>query len=303
MANKILITGGTGLVGTQLTSLLQTNDFQVSCLSRSASNDDSNVFEWNISRQTIDERAFDGVKAVVHLAGSSVAEGRWTDKRRKSIMDSRVNSTRLLYKYLSGLTNKPEVFVAASAVGIYGFDTGDHWMQEDSPFGNDFLAEVVKAWEHEVDKISELGIRVVKLRIGIVLAKDGGAYPKIAAPIKFGLGSPLGDGRQYMSWIHINDLCEMFLFAIKSQNLGGTFNAVASDPVTNSEFTKAVAIELGRPLWLPNVPSFILRLALGEMYNIVLGGNKVSNQKILNAGFSFKFEKLNTAIQQIVNNK
>jgi uncharacterized protein (TIGR01777 family) len=215
-------------------------------------------------------------------------------------MDSRVNSTRLLYKYLSGLTTKPEVFVSAAAVGIYGFDTGDDLMQEDSPTGNDFLAEVVKAWEYEVDKISELGIRVVKLRIGIVLAEDGGAYPKIAAPIKFGIGAPLGSGNQYMSWIHIDDLCKMFLYAINS-SVRGTFNAVASNPVTNSEFTKVVAKNLRRPLILPNVPSFLLKLALGEMSNIVLGGNKVSNQKILNSGFSFQFDKLEMAVQEIIN--
>jgi uncharacterized protein (TIGR01777 family) len=300
MANKILITGGTGLVGTQLTNLLKTNDFQVSCLSRSVGSEDIGLFEWDIPKQTIDARAFDGVKAVIHLAGASVADGRWTAQRRKSIMDSRVNSTRLLYKYLSGLTTKPEVFVSAAAVGIYGFDTGDDLMQEDSPTGNDFLAEVVKAWEYEVDKISELGIRVVKLRIGIVLAEDGGAYPKIAAPIKFGMGAPLGSGNQYMSWIHIDDLCKMFLYAINS-SVRGTFNAVASNPVTNSEFTKVVAKNLRRPLILPNVPSFMLKLALGEMSNIVLGGNKVSNQKILNSGFSFQFDKLEMAVQEIIN--
>jgi uncharacterized protein (TIGR01777 family) len=300
MANKILITGGTGLVGTQLTNLLKTNDFQVSCLSRSVGSEDIGLFEWDIPKQTIDARAFDGVKAVIHLAGASVADGRWTAQRRKSIMDSRVNSTRLLYKYLSGLTTKPEVFVSAAAVGIYGFDTGDDLMQEDSPTGNDFLAEVVKAWECEVDKISVLGIRVVKLRIGIVLAEDGGAYPKIAAPIKFGMGAPLGSGNQYMSWIHIDDLCKMFLYAINS-SVRGTFNAVASNPVTNSEFTKVVAKNLRRPLILPNVPSFVLKLALGEMSNIVLGGNKVSNQKILNSGFSFQFDKLEMAVQEIIN--
>jgi hypothetical protein len=216
-------------------------------------------------------------------------------------MDSRVNSTRLLYKYLSGLTNKPEVFISASAVGIYGFDTKDNLMDEDSPAGSDFLSEVVKAWENEVDKIADLGIRVVKLRIGIVLAKDGGAYPKIAAPIKFGVGAALGSGDQFMSWIHIDDLCKMFLHAIGSINMKGSFNAVASNPVTNREFTKVVAEELGRPLFLPNVPSFVLKLALGEMSNIVLGGNKVSNQKILNAGFNFQHDKLNTAIQEINN--
>jgi hypothetical protein len=301
MEKKILITGGTGLVGSQLTSLLQTNGFQVSCLSRSASSDDNDVFEWDIPNQTIDARAFDDVTAIVHLAGASVADGRWTDERRKSIMDSRVNSTRLLHKYLSGLTNKPEVFVSASAIGIYGFDTEANLMQEDSPLGNDFLAEVVKAWEQEVDKIADLGIRVVKLRIGIVLAKDGGAYPKIAAPIKFGVGASLGSGRQFMSWVHIDDLCMMFHYAISSKNMTGSFNAVASNPVTNSEFTKVVAKELNRPLFLPNVPSFVLKLALGEMSNIVLGGNKVSNRKIINAGFNFQYDKLDIAIQEITN--
>ncbi|MEM8895733.1 MAG: TIGR01777 family oxidoreductase [Bacteroidota bacterium] len=302
MSDKILITGGTGLVGQRLTELLQADNKEVRLLSRRASNPSAGIYNWHISNQSIDDKALEDLEAVVHLAGAGVADGRWTESRRKAILDSRVNSTKLLYDKLSSLSTKPKVFVSASAIGIYGYDTGEELMTEEAPEADDFLADVVKRWEAEVDKINELGIRVVRLRIGIVLAKEGGALPKIVQPIKLFAGAPLGSGRQYMSWIHVEDLSRMIIWSVENEDVKGVYNAVGPEPATNAELTKAAAKVLSKPLFLPNVPGFVMKLVFGEMGNIVLGGNKVSNQKIASAGFEYQFPKLDSALQDLLLN-
>lgn len=304
MAGKILITGGTGLVGTCITNLLLDKKYEVAHLSRSTGHVHGvNTYTWDIEKKSIDPQAMKGTHGVIHLAGAGVADGRWTDKRKSAILNSRVDSTRLLRAALEKQEQKPEVFVSASAIGYYGFDTGDQLMQEESAKGNDFLAEVVGKWEEEVQAIAALGIRVVKLRIGIVLAKEGGALPKIIQPIKFGVGAPLGSGDQYMSWIHVDDLARMFLWALEQKDVLGTYNAVGPFPATNAALTSAAAKVLGKPLFLPNVPGFAIKLLFGEMGNIVLGGNKVSNEKIAASGFTYDYPHLPDALQHLLQEK
>lgn len=190
--------------------------------------------------------------------------------------------------------------MGASAVGIYGTDTGAEWMTEDTSAGEDFLADVVVQWEQAVSRIAELGIRVVKLRIGIVLAAEGGALPKITQPIKWWVGAPLGSGDQYMSWIHIADLCRMMTYAIDQPALAGTYNAVGPDPATNAQLTREAARVLKKPLVLPNVPAFVIKMMFGEMAGIVLGGNRVSNKKIKAAGFTYQFDTLSDALRDLL---
>ena len=297
---KILISGGTGLIGNALSQLLLGDKYKVHHLSRSKSDGPIPTHQWNIAQQSIDTEAMDSTEAIVHLAGAGVADQRWTAARKEAILKSRTESTRLLHDQIKEMDHKPSVFVAASAVGYYGFDTGDQLVDEETKPGNDFLAEVVKAWEAETDKIADLGVRVVKLRIGIVLAAEGGALPKIAQPIKLFVGAPLGSGKQYMSWIHVTDVARMFKMAIENDQMQGVFNCVGPDPVTNAMLTKAVAGVLNKPLFLPNVPGFVIKMMFGEMGNIVLGGNRVSNEKIVEAGFSYEYATLEHALQNLL---
>lgn len=298
--SKILITGGTGLVGTNLTAHLAAHGYTLGHISRTKSSGAVPTFTWAELGNKKAMGEFLSPKAIVHLAGANVAEGRWTPARKKLIMDSRMQPTRQLFDYLSKLDQKPEIFVSASAIGIYGFDTGSQWVDEQSAQGNDFLAEVVKAWEQESRKIEELGIRLVTLRIGIVLAKEGGAFAKIVQPIRFGAGAPLGKGDQYMSWVHIDDLSRLITWAIANNSIKGTFNAISHQPVTNREFTTLAARALHKPLILPNVPSFAIKIIFGEMGNIVLGGNRVSNKKLLDQGFEFQYQSAEKAIENLL---
>jgi uncharacterized protein (TIGR01777 family) len=295
---KILITGGSGLVGTQLSEQLTKDGHEVSHLSRTIGGSNYPTFKWDLKKGFIDEEAFVGLDHIIHLAGAGVADERWTEKRKKLILDSRVDGVRLLYDYVSKLDVKLKSFVSASAIGIYGGDTGDVLLKEDSPYGNDFLAEVVKSWEAETDKFSKI-TKVAKVRIGIVLSEKGGALPEILKPIKLYAGAPLGTGEQYLSWIHINDLCAIFAYIV-SNNLEGVYNATAPNPVTNEAMTKAIAKTVVKPLFLPNVPAFVMNLMLGEMAQIVLGGNKVSGERIIQTGFRFEYDLLQDALRDLL---
>ncbi|MEQ6121485.1 TIGR01777 family oxidoreductase [Reichenbachiella sp. MALMAid0571] len=299
---NILITGGRGLVGSDLTQNLLNGDHKVRHLSRSKrAIDNIEVFEWDIEKGKMDQSAVENLDAIIHLAGESVADKKWSAKQKAKIISSRTDSARLLFDAVSKLKKKPSVFISASGVGYYGIDTKEELMTEESEKGDGFLSDVVEEWEKSVDKFSALGIRTVKLRIGLVLAKNGGALPKMALPVKFFIGSPLGTGKQQISWIHINDLVELINYAVYNKDIEGVYNAVSSDPVTNSEMTRSIANALGKPLFMPNVPSFVLKLLLGEMSVIVTGGNKVSNRKIKSTGFNFQNENLDETLSQILN--
>jgi uncharacterized protein (TIGR01777 family) len=291
---NILITGGSGLVGQRITALLEKKGYEVAWLSRSPQ--DRKTFLWNVEKGEIDSEAMEWADAVVHLAGAGVAEKRWTPERKKLILESRTQSTQVLLTAIKNAQNKPSTFISASAVGYYGFNTGTALVDENSPAGNDFLAEVVIAWENEVKKMESLQLRTVLLRIGIVLDAEGGALGEMLKPP---VAAPLGTGDQWMSWIHVEDLARMFVFALEKTTLQGVFNAVGPHPATNQQLTKEAAIAKRKPYVGIGVPGFALKLVLGEMAAMVLGGNRVSSQKIQKAGFEFEFPVLKNALKDL----
>lgn len=299
MGKKVLITGGTGLIGRRLTQMLLEKGYEVAFLSREkASIASVQVFEWDINKGYVEEGALDNLHFFVHLAGTNVAEGRWTAERKKAILESRTESIRLIARKLAEKPLKPATFVSASGISYYGQDTGDTRNTENTPAGNDFLSHVSVEWEKAADEIAALGIRTVKLRTGIVISKDGGAIPKMALPARFGFGAPLGSGKQWMSWIHLDDMCKMYIEALENEKWQGAYNAVAAPPVTNEGLTKAICQVLHRPQWFPNVPSFALKLAFGEMAAVVLGGNYVVNERIVReTEFEYRYGELEDALK------
>lgn len=304
MANRILITGGSGMVGRQLSLLLSNEGYEVVWLSRKGKAM-TNVkgYQWDIMSQTADNEAFDDLFGIIHLAGEGIANKRWTSKQKEKIINSRVKSANLLFVKLKELKVTPQVVITASGVGYYGYDNGSIELDENAPPGNDFVAEVVKKWEAVANQFQTLEARVVKLRIGMVLSSNGGALEKMAMPIKWGVGAPLGNGKQIVSWIHIHDLCRLFLFALSNEKVEGVYNAVTANSITNKLLTKAIAITLKRPLLLPNIPSFMLKLMLGELSNLVLGSGKISPNKIINSGFEFQYSEIEVALQQLLKSK
>lgn len=301
MSKSVLISGGTGLVGSELVKLLQKNGHEVRLLSRSKGKGETPpVFQWDYKKEYIEEGAFDGVDTLVHLAGAGVADKRWTKDRKEEILKSRTQTSNLLYEKLKNTDHNVRTLVAASAVGYYGMDTGDTNLREKSPAGHDFLAEVVKAWEDSTSRFTELGIRVVQIRIGVVLSNEGGALPKLLAPP---VAAPLASGKQFMSWIHITDLVRVLCKSVEEESMIGSYNGVAPEPLTNRQFTKRAAKAFGK-LYLPiPVPKFVLNLFLGEMAQVVTGGNKVSAYKISKTGFDFKYAKLQNALEDLAKNK
>lgn len=295
----VLITGGSGLVGTELSTLLTSSGCEVTHLSRNPTQKHFQTFYWDVKKGEIDDEAITSANAIIHLAGAGVSDRRWSDAWKKEIYNSRIDSTRLLREKVEKLNPELKHFISASAIGYYGWDTGDKLVNESTEKGEGFLADVVDDWEKEVDQFKKLNVRTSKVRTGIVLSEKGGALVEMAKPIKYGVGAPLGSGKQYMSWIHINDLCRIFAHLLQHGE-EGTFNGVAPNPKTNKSFTKSVANQLGRPLWLPNVPKFALRLIVGEMSDILVGGNRVSSKKIEDTGFNFQFAALDDALQNLL---
>lgn len=307
MAKNVLITGGTGLVGTRLTELLLQKGYTVSYLSRSAGSEGSaiqpgvRVYGWDIEKGELDAEALREADYLIHLAGAGVADKRWTRERKQEIITSRTASAGLIAAGLETVRHRVRAFISASAIGFYGADTGRQIMTEESPSGSDFLAEVTRRWETAADAIAQLGIRTVKLRIGIVLSGQGGALVKIAQPVRLGAGAPLGSGKQITSWIHVDDLARLFVYALENESMQGGYNAVAPNPVTNEKLTHLVAQVLDKPLWLPKVPAFGIRLAMGEMAEIVLGGNHVLNGRIAReTAFTYRFTEAKKALQDLL---
>jgi len=299
MSKKILITGASGLIGTRLTELLLQKGFQVSHMGRSKKSGAVPSFVWDVDKGELDQQALEEVDTIIHLAGAGVADKRWTESRKREILESRTKSSALLYKVLSGAHHSVKAVVSASAIGYYGFGFGEEVFIEESGPGNDYLAQVTKQWEAAVDKISTLNIRVAKLRIGIVLSDKGGALVEMAKPIRLGAGAALGSGKQYLSWIHLDDLCEMFIKAVEDESMHGAYNAVTGDYVTNQELTKLIAKVLNKPLLLPNIPAFVMRIIVGEMAVIVVNGSKISADKIKKSGFKFRYPKLEAALESL----
>lgn len=295
---SILLTGGTGLIGRHLTEQLLGKGYIVSHLSRSPGKDPRvKTFLWNVEQGKIDKECLNGVDTIVHLAGANIAEKHWTENRKKELIASRTESIRLIYDLMGKTPNNVTSVISASAIGYYS-DRGDELLTEASPPKNDFMGRCCVAWEAAVDEGKKPGLRIVKLRTGVVLDKEG-ALEKMAMPIKFYAGSPIGSGNQWVPWIHWQDAVDMYLLAIEHSGLHGVYNMVAPNPVTNKQLTRAIAKRLHKPLWAPNVPGFILKLLMGEMSTIVLGSNRVSAQKIEEAGFQFKFPVLEGALKDI----
>lgn len=294
---NILITGGTGLVGSTLTKLLLAKGHNVAYLSRTA-NLDAAVprYKWDYKNGYIDLKALIWADIIINLAGKSVADGRWTEKAKKEIYDSRVLSTRLLHEKIADEGLNIEKFISGSATGIY--KNGTILQDESSVPASNFLAKVVRDWEKEAFKFEETGITTSAIRIGVVLSKDGGALPKLLQPIKWGLGADLGSGKQLMPWIHIEDLARQFIFLIENE-VSGIYNGVTAVN-SNSEVTAAFAKAINKTIWLPNVPAFLLKIALGEMSNVVLEGSNVSNKKTLNSGFDFKYKNLGDVTKDLI---
>jgi uncharacterized protein (TIGR01777 family) len=295
----ILITGGSGLIGKGLTELLLAKGYTVSHLSRKPGKDSRiKTFVWNVEQGQIDENCLNGVDAIIHLAGSGIAEKRWTKKRKKDLIDSRTQSIGLIYDLMRRKPNLVKHVISASATGYYS-NRGDELLTEDSTAAKDFLGYCCVVWEQAADKGKDLNLRIVKLRTGVVLSKKGGALPPLALPVKLGVGTALGTGRQWIPWIHIKDAVDMYLHVIENADIQGVYNMVAPNPVTNKQLTKAVAKQLRRPYWLPNVPAFILKMLLGEMSLVVLGSTKVSAEKIENTNFKFEYPELSGALKEL----
>jgi len=299
MATHILITGGSGLIGRHLTEELLANGYHVSHLSRKASSDKRiTTYLWNVEKGTIDPACIAEIDVIVHLAGSGIADKHWTPEHKKNLIESRTKSIRMIYDLLRKSPHHVKSVISASGTGYYS-DRGDEILNEHSPPAQDFFAECCIEWEKAVDEGKALGLRVVKFRTGVVLTPDGGALPKLAQPIKLGLGTPLGNGKQWVSWIHLKDAISIYMLAIEENNLNGVFNMVAPEPVTNKQLTKAIAAQLRRPLWLPPVPAILLKLIFGEMSVVVLGSTRVSSSKIEAAGFKFKYPVVAEALEEI----
>lgn len=299
MKKHILLTGATGMLGKNLITSLLNKGYQVSILSRKAQKINGiKVFIWDVNAQTIDRSCLDGVDSIIHLAGENVSKEKWTEKRKKEITASRVQSAGLLFKTLQENQNQVTTFISAAAVGYYG-DRTDEVLTEESPAGTDFLAECCVKWEKSADQFEALGIRVVKIRTGVVLAKNDGALPAMATPIKFFAGAPLGNGKQWVPWIHHDDMTQIYIHTLENSGISGTYNACAPFPVTNKTITKAIAKELNRPVWPFNVPEQVMKLILGEMSVIVLNSINTSAEKLVNTGFVFKHATLEAALTDI----
>ncbi len=296
---KVLITGATGMVGSELGKTLKKRGDTVLELRRNRSSLSSNSAFWNPGTGEIDAAALEGIDAAVHLAGENISEGRWTDEKKKRIVDSRVKGTTLLSETLAGLNDMPRVLISASAIGYYG-NRGAELVNEASKPGNDFLADVCAQWEQSTTAAREAGIRVVNIRIGIVLSTKGGALAKILLPFKMGVGGKVGDGDQYMSWIALDDLISAILFIIDTDAIQGPVNMVSPNPVTNAEFTKSLGKALSRPAILP-APAFALRLVFGEMADaLLLSGARVDPAKLKASNYAFKYPQLDAALKHLL---
>lgn len=297
---KILITGSSGLIGGHLANYLSSRNYEVRHLSRKKDFNKQHHYFWDLNSGLIEESALIGVDHIIHLAGAGIAEKRWTAKRKKEIIDSRIKSTQLLFNEVNKMNVKPKTVITASAIGYYGADTSDKIFAEDDEPGNDFQGEVCQQWESSSRKFSELGVRNLQLRFGVVLSTMGGALPKIIFPIKFGVGSALGSGNQFVPWVHIDDVLKIIEWLILNENLSGPYNVVAPEYKTYKEFVKAIADKLGKPLFMPNVPSFFLKLVLGEMSQVILEGNRISSEKIVDSGYKFNFSTLEQAFSKML---
>ena len=300
---KVMIAGATGFIGKELIKKLNKKGHEIAVLTRNSETAKFHIpvhcelIDWDPKIKSLSPGALKGVDAVINLAGEGIADGRWSPKRKRELMESRVLSTRRLVEAMTYMDEKPRVFLSASAIGFYG-DRAEELLHETGSKGQGFLSDICQRWEDEALRANQLGIRTAAYRIGMVLGHDGGALDKILPPFKFGVGGNLGNGSQWMSWVHIKDLADMMVYAIENSNVKGIHNAVSPNPVTNGEFTKTLGKVLKRPTLFP-VPKMVLKMALGELSELLLGSQKVSSKKINEAGFEFKYPELETALEEV----
>lgn len=299
---KLLITGATGLVGQKLVAFLLADGHQINFLTTRKESINSiancNGFYWNPKTKEIDSNCIIGVDKIIHLAGASVSK-YWTKSYKKEILTSRVLPTQTLIKLLKNTKHKVSHVVSASAIGVYKHSFSEVYTEDSKNYGSSFLAEVVQQWEAEVDQFSKLNIYVSKIRIGLVLSENGGALLSVKKPIVLGLGAAMASGKQYVSWVHINDLVQLFAYVI-SNNLYGTYNATAPNPITNKTLTRAIATQIKKPLFLPNIPKFVLKVFLREMSQMVCDSQYVSSKKIEDAGFKFLYKDITSALGSLL---
>lgn len=302
---RVLITGATGLVGEELTKLLLQNGIEINYLTTSKEKIESQPnfqgFYWNPSQGIIDEACLVGVCSIINLAGASIAK-RWTKKYKQQIVESRTLALNLLYSTLKNHTHQITQIISASAIGVYPDDELRYYKEDFEDFKNTFLANVVLKWEDSANQFERLGLHVCKLRIGLVLSTHGGALPQMIAPYKMYLGSGFGSGKQWQSWIHIHDLVRLFLFALH-HNLTGIYNAVAPNPITNNQLNAVISEALDKPILVPNVPAFVLKLLLGEMHTLLLESQHVSSEKIEEEGFEFEYKNIHKALENLLHKK
>jgi hypothetical protein len=299
---KVLVTGSSGLVGSALVSHLAAHGDKVLRLVRRAQSNRPEEIVWDPASGKLDSDRLEGMDAVVHLAGENLASGRWTAARKRRILESRTKGTRLLAGRIADLHEPPPVMISASAVGIYG-DRGNEVLTEESGSGTGFLADVCRQWELEATALNEGPVRLVLLRMGMILSSEGGALARMLPPFRFGAGGKLGTGKQYMSWIALDDLMEVIRFAVTSPSLHGAVNAVAPAPVTNQEFTRALGNVLKRPT-LFSIPAFAVRFLFGEMgQELLLSSSRVVPGRLLAAGFRFRFPEIEAALRHTIASK
>lgn len=292
-----MVTGGTGLIGSRLVPLLREKGYRTHIVSRSASKD-PDVFHWNVQRGMLEREALEGVNHIIHLAGAGLAEKRWTKKRKQEIIDSRVQSAKLLYDSVERWGINLQTFISPSGIDYYD-DFGDQAIKEDMNPGDDFLSHVCVQWEEASKQFNTLNARTIQLRVGLVLSPEGGMLKEVLQPLKFGVAPYFGSGRQLYSWVHIDDVCRAFIFALENDRLSGPFNIVAGNPVTNKSFIRTLKKAAGKPALTFGVPAFALRLVFGELADAVLGSANISVEKIKDRGFELRFDRLELALKHL----
>lgn len=302
MQKSILVTGGTGMIGQRIVQELLTKNQRVKVLTRSPQKRSNPLLDyvvWNPAKQTMDPDALYNVSGILHLAGAPVAQ-RWSEANKRAILDSRVQSSALLYDAIAALpeADRPECIIGASAIGVY--PSSPDWAVEESAQDEGFSADVVRAWEEGVHRIAELGVRAVSLRIGLVLDPAGGMLGKLLPLFRLGLGSATGSGNQWQSWVHAEDVERAFLWALSTHTATGIYNLAAPHPVTNQQLSAAIASACHRPFWAPNVPAFALKAVYGEMASIILASQRVRSTRLVDAGFTFRFESVEQALADLL---
>ena len=300
--STILIAGGTGLIGQRLSEIFIEKGYEVILLSRKGNLSAApKKYKWDIPNHFIEEEAIQKADYVINLAGAGIADSRWTDQRKKEVIDSRLDSTRLLLEAFKKINKKPKMYIAASAIGFYG-ETKEEWIDENAKSGEGFLSKVCVLWEKATKDFEEWNVPTAIIRVGIVFSTKGGALQKMLPSYNFRLGTYFASGIQYYSWIHIEDICQIFV-AVLENKWTGIFNGVAPKPTANKQLAKDIATALDKNSLIISVPKFALRLAMGEMADVVLVGSRVSSKKLENLGFQFQFPKLIPAVRDIVARK